>query len=213
MTMMQTRRRFLTMTALAGAAGILPQRRARGPNRTGSEGIGNFGGVAFSRVSRREGGLFLTAPPPNSRLGVGRLPFENFLMNRHHEASRSPFRANFQSIRPVGTQSTSLTVPKLPRLRRQGAPRQPHGSLLTLRWRERDSNFRSPCEKLRFSRGSCRSSRVSSNSITPGFNDSRVDAIRSKCRTHATMNSSTGNASPKWLTSKFRLWGGTAPAA
>jgi len=58
--------------------------------------------------------LFLTAPPPNSRLGVGRLPFENFLINRHHEASRSPFRANFQSIRPVGTQSTSLTVPKLP---------------------------------------------------------------------------------------------------
>src|SRR5438132_9984388 len=35
-------------------------------------------------------------------------------MNRHQEASRSPFRANFQSIRPVGTQSTSLTVPKLP---------------------------------------------------------------------------------------------------
>ncbi len=35
-------------------------------------------------------------------------------MNRHQEASRSLFRANFQSIRPVGTQSTSLTVPKLP---------------------------------------------------------------------------------------------------
>jgi hypothetical protein len=29
MQMMQTRRRFLTMTALAGAAGILPPRRAR----------------------------------------------------------------------------------------------------------------------------------------------------------------------------------------
>ena len=26
-------------------------------NRTGSEGIGNFGGVAFSRVSRRGGGI------------------------------------------------------------------------------------------------------------------------------------------------------------
>src|SRR6267378_8466346 len=35
-------------------------------------------------------------------------------MNRYQEASRSPFRSNFQSIRPVGTQSTSLTVPKLP---------------------------------------------------------------------------------------------------
>jgi len=45
---------------------------------------------------------------------VGRLPFENFLMNRHQQASRFPFRANFQSIRPVGTQSTSLTVPRLP---------------------------------------------------------------------------------------------------
>src|SRR5712671_816391 len=82
---------------------------------------------------------------------------------------------------------------------------------MTRRWRERDSNFRSPLRETTLFPRELQVIQSIQQFDHPGFNDSRVDAIRSKCRTHATMNSSTGNASPKWLTSKFRLWGGTAP--
>src|ERR1700740_604622 len=97
MPMTQTRRRFLTMTALAGAAGIFPVRRARAaepPPETTTVRLAKEGVICFApqyvceQLLRAEGFVEIryvdvTVPTKSDELGRGHIDFAAALSLQH----------------------------------------------------------------------------------------------------------------------------------
>src|SRR5271169_3208448 len=97
MTIIQTRRRFLTMTALAGAAGLLPPRRAQAAEpalETTSVRLGRFPSICFApqyvceALLRADGFtdvryIDTTAGTQEEDLGRGKLDFQSNLPLDH----------------------------------------------------------------------------------------------------------------------------------